>query len=62
VVEHRIGLGHCIQLHDSRILARKYRCMDCILREAGEVELQSDMNREDDFSLSKAWKLLIHTC
>jgi hypothetical protein len=30
--------------------------MDCIIREATEIELQpNNMNREDGFCLSKAW-------
>jgi hypothetical protein len=61
VVEHNISLDHYVQLHDVSILARKSRCVDCIIKIAIELELHSsNMDREDGFSLSKAWKCLMH--
>jgi hypothetical protein len=61
VAEHSINLGHCIQLQDTSILAKKLRCMDRIIREAIEIKLHpNNMNREDGFSLSRSWKPLIN--
>ncbi|PNF22070.1 hypothetical protein B7P43_G09300 [Cryptotermes secundus] len=50
VAEHRIDLGHRIQLQNTSILATKTRYMDRIIREAIEIELHHDnMNREGGF-------------
>jgi hypothetical protein len=58
--EHSINRGHWIQLQKTSILAKKLRWMDLIIREAIEIELHpNNMNREDGFSLSRAWKPLI---
>jgi hypothetical protein len=36
--------------------------MECIIREATETELHPDnMEKEEVFSLSKSWKLLLQT-
>jgi len=62
MAEHSINLGHHIQFHNTRILATRIRCMEPIIRKATETELHSDnMNREEVFSLSKSWKLLLQT-
>jgi hypothetical protein len=56
-----LDLGHIIQFQDTRILATKTECMECIIREATEIKLHpNNMNREGS-SLSKAWKLLLQT-
>jgi hypothetical protein len=39
IAEHNIDQGHCIQFHNSTIIATKTRYMDCIVREATEIEL-----------------------
>jgi hypothetical protein len=55
VTEHSINLGDHIHFNDTIILAKKPTCVECIIREAIEIELQPDrMNREGDFSLSKS--------
>jgi len=37
-------------------------CMECIIREAKEIKLNPvNMNREEGFSLSKSWNLLLQT-
>jgi hypothetical protein len=60
VAEHSIDLEHCIQFHNTSILATKTRYTDHIVREATEIELHSNnMNREVGFCLSKSWKPLI---
>jgi hypothetical protein len=42
------------------ILATKTRYMDCIIREAIEIELHyENIHREGGFYLSKSWKPLI---
>jgi hypothetical protein len=60
VAEHSIDQGHHIQFHGSSILATKTKYMDCIVREAIEIELRPySINRERGFCLSKSWKPLI---
>jgi hypothetical protein len=60
IAEHSIDQGHCIQFHNSSILATKTRYMDRIVREAIEIELHPySINREGGFCLSKSWKPLI---
>jgi hypothetical protein len=60
VAEHSINQGHRIQFHSASILAMKTRYMDCIVREAIEIELHHyNINREGDFCGSKSWKPLI---
>jgi hypothetical protein len=40
----------------------RFRHMECIIREAIEIELHPDcMNKEEGFSLSKSWKPLLQT-
>jgi hypothetical protein len=39
IAEHSIDHGHHIQFHNSSILTTKTRYMDCIVREAIEIEL-----------------------
>jgi hypothetical protein len=47
VVEHSINSGHHIQDHYTRILAKKSRCMEHIIRDVIQTELHSNhMNRE----------------
>jgi hypothetical protein len=50
MAEHRINVGHCIHFYDTNILTKKFRCMECLVREATQIELHSDnMNREEGF-------------
>jgi len=56
-----MNCGHFIQFHDTSILAMKSGCMEHI-KKVTEVELHSDnINREEDFSLSKSQKPLLQT-
>jgi hypothetical protein len=56
--EYSINLGHCILNHTS-IVAKK-SVSSKIIREAIEIELHlNSMNREDEFSLSRLWGLLL---
>jgi hypothetical protein len=60
VAEHSIDLGHHIQFHNNSVLATKTQYMNCIVREAIEIELhRNNMNREVGFCLNKSWKPLI---
>jgi hypothetical protein len=60
VAEHSVDLGHCIQFHNTSILASKTKYMDRIVREAVEIELHcNNMNKEVGFCLSKLYKPLI---
>jgi hypothetical protein len=59
MAEHSINLSHHILLNYSGILAKKSRCMDCIITEVTEIELHTNnMTREDGFPLSRSWKPL----
>jgi hypothetical protein len=50
MAEHSVNLGHGIQFHNTSILATKTQYMNCIVREAIEIELHSNnMNREVGF-------------
>jgi hypothetical protein len=50
-----INLLHYIQFYDISIMAKNSRCVECIIREAAEIELYPDkMNREEGFSLSRS--------
>jgi hypothetical protein len=60
--EHSINLGHRIHLHlhHTTILSTKPRYMDRIIREATQIELHpNNINRKDEFCLSKSSKPLI---
>jgi hypothetical protein len=60
IPEHSSDQGHCIQFHNSSILAKKIRYMDCIVREAIEIQLHPyNIKREGGFCLSNSWKSLI---
>jgi hypothetical protein len=62
MAEHGTNLGHWILLNDTNILAKKSRHMERIIRKATEIQLYPNIiNREDDLSLSRSWKPLIHT-
>jgi hypothetical protein len=50
-----------VSIYRIPVVAKKPRCMDQIIREVTEIVLHhSNVSREDDFSLSRSWKLLIH--
>jgi hypothetical protein len=60
VAEHSIDQGHRIQFHNSSILTMKTRYMDCIIREAIDIEIHPyNINRKGGFSLSESRKPLI---
>jgi hypothetical protein len=57
MAKHNINLGHQMWLQNTIVLARETRHMGWILREAIKIEfLPNNINREDGFSLSQAWK------
>jgi hypothetical protein len=61
VIEHSINLGHCIQLHNTSVLAKKLKYMDEIIRVVTEIELHpNNINREDGFSLTRRPGPLLH--
>jgi hypothetical protein len=62
MAEHSINLGHSIQFQGTYILAMITRCIEHIIMEVTEIEpYPCIMNREESFSLSKAWKLFLQT-
>jgi hypothetical protein len=55
MAKYSINLVHCIQLQYTRILAMRFGCMECIIREAIEIKLHPHkINREEGFFLSKS--------
>jgi hypothetical protein len=62
MAQHSRDLDQCGQFQDTRILAMKTGCMECITREAIKIELHPDItNRIEGFSLGKSRKLLLQT-
>jgi hypothetical protein len=60
IVEHIIEQGDRIQLHNASILTMKARYMDCIVKEAIEIELHFyGINRAGGCFPSKTWKALM---
>jgi hypothetical protein len=59
--EHNSDTDHCILLNNIRILARKLRHTEQLVREAKEIKLHPNINWEGRFTLSRLWNPLIHS-
>jgi len=60
MTEHSTDLGHSIQFQNTRILAMKTKTRGLHHKGAEKIELHPN-NKEEGFSLSKAWNLLLQT-
>jgi hypothetical protein len=61
VTANSINLGHCIQLQDASILAKKSKHIDQIIKEVIQLVCHPNKNWEDGFSLSRSLKPLNRT-
>jgi len=52
--------NHVIKFQDTQIFTNVPICMEQLIREAVELELNpNDMNRDDGLTFSRSWKLLL---
>jgi len=51
-----LDLCHCIQFHETIILARKSKFLEHFIREVIVIELHLDNINREVFSLSRSWK------
>jgi hypothetical protein len=57
VAEHDLDFGHHILLNNATILAKKYGCMDWLIREVVETKLQlGNRNCEGRLFHSRLWR------
>jgi hypothetical protein len=56
VAEHSINTGHKIDFNNVLVLDRALGYMDHLFKEAIQIRLnQNNINRDNDFTLSRAW-------
>jgi hypothetical protein len=55
VAEHSINAGHKIDFNNVSVLDRASRYMDCLVKEAIQIRLNQNINRDNGFTMSRAW-------
>jgi hypothetical protein len=59
VAKHLINTANYINFDSTSKLGMAVRYMDCLVKEAIEIWLHSDFNRDKGFNLSHTWRPLI---
>ena len=59
LAQHSIDYDHKINLQEAKLLSAKSGYMDCLIREAIEIQLHPHINSDDALILSKSWRPLL---
>jgi hypothetical protein len=55
VAEHSINAGHKIDFNNVSVLDRASGYRDCLVKEAIQIRLNQNINRDNGFTMSRVW-------